>query len=44
MFEMNLLRTIEDNEKCKNEIDMEREKFNDNISRLEVKNDEVVSD
>ena len=42
-FELNLIRTIEDNETCKIEKEIERVKCKENIKKLEVKNDEIES-
>ena len=35
---------IEEKETCKRGKEIEREKFKEHMSRLEIKNDEVVSD
>ena len=43
-FELNLIRTIEDDETCKNEKEIERIKCKENVNELEVKNDEIESD
>ena len=42
VFELNLIRTIEDNETCKIENEIEREKNQININRLNIKNDKVM--
>ena len=44
MFELNLIKTIEDNETCEIEKEIERVKCKENINKLEVKNDEKESD
>ena len=43
-LELNLIRTIEDNNTCKIEKEIKRNKHKENINRLEVKNDEALSD
>ena len=44
VFELNLIRTIEDNETCKIEKEMERVKCEEKMNNLEVDNDEIESD
>ena len=44
LFELNLTRTIEENETCKIEREIEREKCKENVNRLEFKNGLELSD
>ena len=44
VFELNLIKMIEDNETCKIKKEIERVKFKENMNKLEVKNDETESD
>ena len=44
VFELNLMKMVEDNEACEIEKETKRVKCKENMSKLEVKNDEIESD
>ena len=44
VFELNLMKKIEDNEACEIEKETERLKCKEIMSELEVRNDEIESD